>query len=165
MASLKTYTANRLLKMNTQRGFSLIETLIVISIIGMIAGATLFFDITNFRGAAFHTEVANLVTALQTARADALNNVNQKKHGVAINPGSVEGYVMFEGDDYAHRDITKDNVIPSMYRITVASSSPTEIVFAQLSGVTSFNGDVSLIDPERNASTSIAINFEGRISW
>lgn len=137
----------------------------VLTIVSMLVGATLFFDITNYRGEAFRAERNNLVVALQTARADSLNNVNQKTHGVAINPNSYEGYVVFEGTDFASSDEDTHTKIPASYPVVLASSSPDEIVFAQLSGNANYNGEIVLLDTKRSASTSIVINYEGKIGW
>lgn len=150
---------------HTKRGLTLIETLVVVSILTMLAGASLFFDVNNFRGTAFNSEMANLATALQTARANALNNVNQSEHGVAINPTGYVGFVIFEGSSYATRDTARDSKIPSMYTIAVEPSSPTEVVFTQLSGIASPAGDLTLRDPQRDMTRTIGINYEGRIDW
>jgi len=161
MASRKTFIIKK-----SSRGFTLIEVLIVVSLITMLAGLTLFFDVSSFRRTAFNTELATLAVALQTARADALNNIDQAPHGVKIYPGSYKGYVVFEGSDYAHRDVTKDVAIPSMYTVAVAPPSPDEVVFTQLSGEVSIsNFTLALLDTNRNASSTIALNAEGLIDW
>jgi prepilin-type N-terminal cleavage/methylation domain-containing protein len=161
MASHKTSIAKSFM-----RGFTLIEVLIVVSLITMIAGLTLFFDVSSFRRTAFNAELATLAVALQTARADALNNIDQLPHGVKIYPGSYRGYVVFEGADYSHRDTTKDVSIPSMYTVAVAPSSPDEVVFKQLSGEASTtNYTLALFDTNRNASGTVLMNTEGLIDW
>jgi prepilin-type N-terminal cleavage/methylation domain-containing protein len=157
MNSMKIVTFNK--------GFTLTEMMIVIGLIGMIASMSMFIDINSYRGDAFRSEISNLGIALQTARADALNNINQKKHGVAIYPSGFDGYVIFEGNSYATRDPARDETIKSNYRITFAPASPTEIVFDQLSGNASYDGDINLIDSERSMTAIISINHEGKISW
>ncbi len=146
-------------------GFTLIEVLVVLSLITIVIGSTLFFDINMYRGEAFRAERENLVIALQTARANALNNINQHKHGVAINPGGYEGYVVFEGNDYASSDPTSWKEIPSSYNIDL-DPNPVflkEVVFSQLSGDVSLPGDIKLLDPLRNTFTTITVNHEGKI--
>ncbi len=150
-------------------GFTLIELLIVISIITILGGMTLFFDVNAYRGDAFRAERTILTIALQTARADALNNMHQKKHGVKINPTGYAGYVIFEGDSFAVSDVSTRTYIPSSYQVIVGAGSVNEIVFSQLSGDALCGGsstcdtNIVLVDPERNASTTIAINHEGKI--
>ncbi len=151
-------------------GFTLIEVLVVVTIITLIVGATLFFDVNSYRGEAFRSERNILVIALQKARADALNNVNQKRHGVKINPPDFEGYVLFEGNDYLNSDPATHEEFPASYTVTLEPPSPDEIVFNQLSGNvlvggTAYDGEIVLNDPERNATTGIIINHEGKIGW
>ncbi len=148
------------------KGFTLIEVLIVLALITMLAGTSLFFDINIYRGDSFRAERNILVVALQTARADALNNINQKRHGVAIYPAGYKGYVVFEGNDFASSDVSTRKEIPASYAVTLDASSPDEVVFWQLSGDSKdFSGEIILIDSLRNASATIAINHEGKIGW
>ena len=155
----------KLKRKKSNKGFTLIEILVVICIVGVVAAMSLFIDINSYRGDAFRSEINNLGIALQTARADALNNINQKKHGVAIFPADYsEGYVVFEGDNYANRDNSLDNKIKASYKTTLDASSPVEIVFDQLSG-NALDGNVILLDPERNLTATISLNHEGEISW
>lgn len=146
------------------RGFTLMEMLVVIGLIGVIGAMSMFMDINNFRGSAFRSEVSTLGTSLQTARADSFNNINQKKHGVAIHPGGYDGYVIFEGDSYATRDTAKDIPIKSSYGVTFSVASPTEVIFDQLDART-IDGDITITDPQRGMSATININNEGKISW
>jgi prepilin-type N-terminal cleavage/methylation domain-containing protein len=162
MASHKTYTGN---EQRRNAGFTLIEVLLVLALVSMIVGLTLFFDVNSYRGDAFHAERNILVVALQSARADALNNINQSRHGVAINPDGYSGYVIFEGNEYASSDSAQRKEIPASYPITLDSTSPNEVVFKQLSGDTTFSGELILLDSLRNTSTTISINNEGKIGY
>ena len=137
----------------------------VLGLVTILLGSTLFFDVTSYRAQSFRAERNNLVVALQTARADSLNNINQSKHGVAINPGGYAGYVLFEGDSFAASNPATRVSIAASYPVTLASTSPQEVVFAQLSGDTGFSGQLLLTDVERQATSAIVINYEGKIGW
>ncbi len=152
---------------NTSKGFTLIEIFVVIGIVMVIVVMSIFIDMNSYRGDAFRSEVSSLGKSLQEARANSLNNINQKKHGVAINPDGYEGYIIFEGSSYDEvgRDTSNDKEIKSSYKVTFSPSSPTEIVFEQLSGDANYNGDITILDPERGMSLAISINYEGKISW
>jgi prepilin-type N-terminal cleavage/methylation domain-containing protein len=152
-------------KKQYNKGFTLMEMLVVIGIIGLVGSLALFLDFNSFRGNAFRSEINTLVISLQTARADALNNIHQKKHGVAIFPGGYDGYVVFEGDSYALRDTSRDENINISYNISFDSSAPGEIVFDQLSGNSNYDGDIVVKDTPRNFTAKISINHEGKISW
>jgi prepilin-type N-terminal cleavage/methylation domain-containing protein len=147
------------------KGFTLIEVLITLGLIAIVAVVVSVVDINNFRGDSFRSEVSSIGTALQTARANSFNNINQKKHGVAFNPPGVTGYVIFEGDNYTNRDTTKDVVLSPSYVVNFSVTSPTEVVFSQLSGDANYNGDITLIDPQRGLDAVININNEGKIEW
>ena len=156
-------------KLRTQKmlsgGFTLIEVIVVISIMTVVLSSTLFFNLGSYRGDAFRAEGKMLQTILQTARADSMNNINQRPHGVVFFPSGYDGYITFEGADYAHSEASTSIRIPTTYHVILEPSSPHEIVFSQLSGDTNYQGNIILIDHERHASTTIGINYEGAISY
>lgn len=148
-----------------KKGFTLIEVLITIGIIAIVAFTVGILDTNSFRGESFRSEINIIGTALQTARANSMNNINQKKHGVAFHPNGQNKYVIYEGDDYTSRDANKDIDIASSYTVTFDITSPTEISFEQLRGDANFDGDISITDPNRNFNLKININHEGKIAW
>ncbi len=158
-----------LLKTSTRRsraGFTLVETVIVLGTLSILASFTLFLDLGNYRGSAFRAEVSTLATTLQAARADALNNVHQSGHGVAIFPADhPRSYVVFQGLTYATRDSSADEVIDQSYATTFSSNSLFEVVFGQLNGDVSNPGTITANDPQRPITSSITINREGAINW
>jgi prepilin-type N-terminal cleavage/methylation domain-containing protein len=160
MASPKISTANK--------GFTLIEILIVIGLIAMVGSAVLFMDINSYRGDAFRAERSSIVTLLQQARIDALNNVNEKPHGLALHPlDAPDSYVLFEGTDYETSDPASRVPYKENYAVTFGPGSPTQVVFEQLSGSAHYAGSglLTLIDPNRNFTYDIALNTEGGINW
>ncbi|MEN9614113.1 MAG: hypothetical protein RLZZ347_420 [Candidatus Parcubacteria bacterium] len=167
MESLKTYIHSvSVWRGVDQRGFTITEMLIVVGIITMFIGVSLFVDMNQFRGDAFRTERTTIITLLQTARANAMNNVNQTSHGVALFPANhPNSYVLFQGVSYATADPTMLDVMDAQYGITFSTSSPKEIVFTQLSGNANYAGNITLNDPQRGMSLPISVNYEGRISW
>lgn len=140
------------------------EMLLVIGLIGMIGSMSIFLDINSYRGDAFRSEIDSLGTTLQNARANSFNNINEKRHGVAIHPGGYNGYIIFEGNSFATADHAKDLDIKASYNITFGAA-PTEIVFDQLSGDANYDGDITITDPQRGMTGVININHEGRIAW
>ena len=146
------------------QGFTLIELLIVIGVVLTFVTASSFIDMSAFRGNALRAEQARLVTLLQTARANALNNVDQKAHGVMI---SQNGYTLFEVNNPDSDPV----FIPTQYPVAFGDETPTQVVFSQLSGNAidvsgnPYDGDIVMEDPERGLTFTISINHEGRISW
>ncbi len=152
-------------KTNRQAGFSLAEMLTVIGAAAILISLSLFINLGNYRGDAFRAERQTLVTVLQTARADALNNVDQQAHGVAIMPSDHPGsYVAFAGLSYASSTVASRLVVDMQYPANFSAGTPSEIVFSQLSGDASYEGDITMVDSERNITFNISINHEGRIS-
>lgn len=136
--------------------------LVVIGILAMLGGALSFIDMNNYRGDAFRAERGSLIVSLQTARADALNNINQKPHGVAIHPDGYDGYVIFEGESYASSTVRTE--VAANYGVGIALGSPMEIVFEQLSGNSNYaSATITITDPERGITSKIFINHEGAI--
>ncbi len=147
-----------------KQGFTLIETLVVLATLVLVAGLVLFFDLNNYRGSAFRAERSTIITVLESARANALNNIDQASHGVAIHPPDhPDSYVLFEGSSYAASDISTREVIDASYPVTI---TPIEVIFSQLSGNANYDGTIALVDAARNNFTfTISVNREGRIHW
>jgi prepilin-type N-terminal cleavage/methylation domain-containing protein len=159
MALRKTFTAKN-------RGFTLVEMLIVIGMIAMLGSVMLFIDLNSYRGDSFRAERSQVVTLLGQARIDALNNVSEEPHGLALYPADAPGsYVLFAGTSYAASAVSTRQPYKSAYKINIGAGSPSEVVFEQLSGNSNFSGTITLQDPNRDFSYDITLNHEGGISW
>ena len=157
------------------RGFTLIEIVIVISIIIIASAFSGFINLDSYRGYSFRSERDTLVSGLQHARAQAIANVcrgvscnDGRSQGVAIRPDdSGSSYVIFQSGstspEYAQRDSDFDVFLESSKNI-VTGGSINEVVFAQLSGNVLNPGSIVLTDNAGNSST-IFINSEGQILW
>jgi prepilin-type N-terminal cleavage/methylation domain-containing protein len=145
-------------------GFSLLEVLLVLALLSFVAGVTLIFSVRSFQSAVLQSERDVLVMQLQTARALAMQNINNLPHGLAFNPAGHTGYVLFSGINFAFSDTSTQIRIPTKAGIVLPTSTPAEIVFTQLSGESSYDGTITLIEGQNAlASTSIRINYEGAI--
>lgn len=156
------------------RGFTLMELLVVFGVIVVILGFSVPFDFNTYRADAFRAERDMLVTLLQTARGNALHNIDEKPHGVAVVS---DKYVLFRGTD-AREDVNAERIDVSYPGL---SASPVQIIFCQLSGtaVTHISEgmvcddatnrteeqNIVLTDSVRGLSYRISINHEGAISW
>ncbi len=144
--------------------FTLIEILVVVGLLVVIGAFTAAIGYDSYRVGALHGEEHTLTSVLQKARAEALNNIGQSPHGVAIFPTThPSSYVAFEGADYASADHALDEIIDSTYPVTIATP-PAEVVFEQLSGESNYSGVITITDPVRGISATIFLNSEGRIS-
>lgn len=150
--------------MNT-KGFTLIEVTIVVAILALIGSTSVFFTAAHLKQASLESQRRLLVTALQTARSNAMNNIQESPHGVAIYPSGIKGYVLFVGQNYSGRQVKHDTAFIETYPVTISTSSPAEIIFSQLSGDANYEGKVILNNTNQNSSTSVTINHEGKIGW
>lgn len=161
-------------------GFTLIEVIVVVSMLMAIGALVVFINFNTWRGYAFRGECDLLTSVLQKARNQSINNIclgsgciDGRPHGVAIRPPDRPNkYVIFQGNSYtdpAH-DFSLDEVFDSNENMNIQGIG--EVVFSQLSGEASFpqnpglpEGNIILNETNGFHSETISINNEGRISW
>lgn len=161
-----------------KQGFTLIEVLIAMVILTVIVGFGLFISFDFYKSYSFRAEKNIIVSVLQKARSQSLNNINQTRHGVRFENNSGLKYIIFECPGAKPQcksrkeDFATDIAIDSSWGIFISSPTlPFNVVFDQLNGscVTSFNFDCSPINPitvsDGTKSYYISINSEGRIDW
>ena len=159
------------------KGFTFIELLISVAILAIILSLGLFIGFDFYKTFSFHSEKNTIVSVLQKARSQSLNNINQTRHGVRFENSSGLKYIIFECDSvnpqcdsYAEANIAKNILIDSSYGISINSPTlPFDVVFEQLNGdciiSSTFNcSDVISINSE-SQSYNININNRGRIDW
>ncbi len=132
------------------RGFTLIEILITMVLLGFIASLGVGIGVSTYRSQIFASQVDALVSFLHSARNRAMNNFHQSEHGVRITE---DDFVLFYG--------SVETTVPRSDSVTV--TGPNEIVFEQLSGETDDNGEIELTNGIRTAH--IEIDPNGRIHW
>ena len=151
-----------------QTGFTIIEILVVIALLATISGFGLIVSIDSYRGYAFRADRDTLVSLLERARSQSMNNIcigasctNGRLHGVFIDAAGSQ-YILFQGSTYAARDSAVDEVVGASS--LVSHSGLAEVVFAQLSGDANPAGDIVLSGMAGSVSTT-SINARGQISW
>ncbi len=135
------------------------EVLVVIAITMFFLGIGIFVSTDVYRSSLFQADADTVVSALQRARSRAINNINESPHGVHI---ATTGYTIFQGSVFNSSD-PKNEIIPIRPGYTFNPASPIDIVFQQLSGRTSYNGAVDIINTAK--TITININNEGRIDF
>ena len=159
MALPKIYTRNP-----HNNGFTLLEVLLVLAMLGFIAATTLVFSIGYFQSEIQRTEEDTLIYLLQFARAKAMQNVDGTAHGVAIDPDGLKQFVLFSGNNFTSADPATMSTFDRSSNFILATSSSKEIVFSQLSGAVVESGDIVFIDATKsNVSSTITVNYEGAI--
>ena len=143
---------------NDAHGFTLIEVIVVVAIVGIIAALIPFLNFGVYGRNSFDADRDILVSIMQRARARAINNIEESRHGVYVAPGA---WTLFQGDSFASRDISEVEVIQTNPRLSY--SGLTEVVFDELTARTNTPGNITITDGIR--TETISINYEGGISW
>jgi len=141
------------------RGFTLVEIVVVISIIAVVLMAGLYMGVDVFHGAMFRSERFVLVSVLERARSRAMANIDHKPWGVCY---VAPNYVLFSGTSCAAGENIPANVTVVAASNFGAITNPNSMVFAQLSGTTT---PASITITEENRTSTISTNYEGTIVW
>lgn len=120
-----------LIKRNTENGFTLFETLLVIALISILSAGALMAFTENRTNAQLESAQAMIVQTLEKARNESFTGMDGSKHGVKIESNKI---IYFKGDDFA--SATASYEIPFPAFITISSTDP-EVVFDRLSGLAS----------------------------
>jgi prepilin-type N-terminal cleavage/methylation domain-containing protein len=139
------------------KGFTLVEMLVVLGIFSVMAAAFAPFTYDSYQSTLFLSEKSSLVSLLQHARQQSIDNMDGMPHGVHF--GNDEA-TMFEGETYASSSTQSGEVDLSK---TVTLVGGADVVFAQLSGISSEPMSLQLIDGRRSAS--ITVETSGRIDY
>lgn len=144
-------------------GFTLLEILIVIAIIGLIAALGLFISMDVYRGFLHRSERDTIVSLLERARSHAMANIGGSAWGFCALGGN---YVVFRGTDYPTGTVETSVATSSALVTNIPYCGPNPgdvIVFAQLSGTTT-PATISVQQGAAPAAT-ITINDHGTILW
>lgn len=152
-------------------GFTLIETLVFLGLLGIIASIGLMGSMESYKGYSFRNDRDLLVSVLHKARNRSINNVclgagctGGRAHGVHVQAGQ---FIIFQGTSYAARDMAVDEVV-SMGSETTQISGATDVMFSNHSGFSTTLPagvwDITITDPSGHSSI-VTINTEGRITW
>jgi hypothetical protein len=136
----------------------MIEILVTISILAILIGMGLFMSFDFYRHTLINDERDLLVSLLLKARAQSLDNLDQKPHGVCfIDPN----YVLFRGT--ACIASTTNEMVPKGKSVVLSGLSATSsVIFNQLSG----DASGTSVTLSQDASVKvISINDEGLINW
>ncbi|MBU6501142.1 MAG: prepilin-type N-terminal cleavage/methylation domain-containing protein [Patescibacteria group bacterium] len=144
--------------MTNERGFTLIELVVVIALLAIIFGYVLQIGYQFYASQVLVSERDSIVNLLHRARSLALDNYNQANHGLYITDAS---YTVFQGNSYAARNADFDEVFNRAGGISL--SGPSEIVFSAINGSSNVSGTMAFYN--NTGGFSVSVNGEGRINW
>lgn len=147
-------------KKNT-RGFSLLELVIVIAILGVLV-ATIVPSFLKFRqSSVLNTETQELVTIINRARLLSVSSKNDQQFGVHFEAGQV---VLFSGATYSAAATTNEAHVFSP-AITLSSftinGGGSEVLFQKVTGATNQNATTTLMVVGTTASTTVIVRPTG----
>ncbi|MDE2399788.1 MAG: prepilin-type N-terminal cleavage/methylation domain-containing protein [Patescibacteria group bacterium] len=145
--------------MKYQKGFTLIEILVVIAILIVVISFGMLVDFSSFTSSTFQGEEAKIVSVLERARSHAMANMFNTTSGVCYD-ATTHSYVIFQGSVCTS---TGSELIPANTNIAENPSTtfPT-FVFSRLTGNTT-GGIIHITDGSKSAD--ITLNNEGTINW
>ncbi len=144
---------------HTTGGFTMIELLLSVSIIGLLSAVILPFSTTLLIRNDLHTAIQTSADALYRAQTLARSGADDSQWGVLVQQGSV---TLFEGSSYASRVVASDET--TSLPATIRPTNMTEIVFSKLFGHPTQSGILTLTS-EHNESRILTINEVGTISY
>src|SRR5688500_3965785 len=148
-----------------ERGFTLIEVLMSVVIIGMLVGMSLpiYQSFQTRNDLAIATEgVAGMLRRAQTYARGMSNTIQNDTAlwGVHVEVGSA---TLFKGASYAARDTSLDEVMSIPATFSVAAS---DVRFSKMYGLPTATGTVATITTNNtNDSRTITINAKGMVSY
>ena len=158
------------------RGMTLVEIIVAISILAIVASLGLFVSIDFAKSYNFRSEKNTIVSLLQRARGESINNINQSRHGVHLE-GDPLKYTIFECPPSppalpctSYVSNYNDLMISSSYKISVITppspSLPFDVIFDQLNGnCVSCSSPITIQVKDASKTYDISVNNEGRIDW
>jgi prepilin-type N-terminal cleavage/methylation domain-containing protein len=148
----------------TQNAFTLVETVIVLAVIGAILSFGTIIDLNSFKGDALRAEEATILSALEKARSRSMANMFNTTHGVCY---AESHYIIFRGRTACLPTTLADEIIPANKNFNI--NFPV-IVFERLSGkvvpeLNPYDKEVNISITDGIRQANIKVNNEGRISW
>lgn len=144
--------------MRNEKGFTLLELLLSIAIIGILAGLSLPVSRTMLIKNDLDIATSNTVQTLRRAQVLSQAADGDTTWGVKIQSGSI---VLFQGASYASRDSAYDETFDVPTSITPSGISET--VFTKLSGNPQTTGTITL--STETDTKSITLNGKGMVEY
>jgi len=137
--------------MKKQRGFTLVELLIVFGIVAALVGLTAAISNTAITNSEFDRVADTLRGELFAAQTDTIAGTHDSAWGVAFNDNSI---VRYKGASYATRDQTFDLV--TNFGNQVIISGADEVAFTRPYGIPVTSVEISIYDGMRHATATIS---------
>lgn len=147
--------------MNREAGFSLIELLLCVAIIGLLTGMTLPLYQSYQNSNDVDLDTQSVAAMLRRAELYARTMNGDNSWGVKVQSGSA---TLFKGASYATRDTTVDetDALPS---VITFSGTLSEVVFTKFTATPSATGTIILTHTANNDARTITLNAKGMVDY
>lgn len=148
------------MRYSTNKGFSVIELLATIAILGLLFAVSLVSFSSFNRREAVSSSASALAASLRDARARTLASVGGSQYGVKVD---ADRFTFFQGSTFSSS--TKSN-ISFMYTAGVrASSSISTFVFERVTGNSSASGTIDVYQASlRGTPKKVKVQTTGLVS-
>ncbi len=116
-------------------GFTLLELIIVLALLGLFLTLTIPFGIDFYRENVLQEQTSRLANNLKLAQSHAQSQKDNSSWGIRFEPtdqGCTNCYVMFQGNSYSERNSAYDKVFNVTSGVTM--EGVVEIVFEKGTG-------------------------------
>jgi len=144
---------------NSQAGFTLIEMLLSVAIIGMLVSLSLPVYETFTRRNDLDLTAQTTALALRRAAAYARSGNGDSAWSVAIQSSNV---ILYRGTDFATRNNIYDET--SAIPATITPSGTNDVEFTKLTGAPTATGTITLTSSTNDVRT-ITINAKGVVDY
>ncbi len=145
------------MKYFTRSGFTALEIVIVISILGVLIATIIPSFVTFRQKSILNTETMELLTTINRARLLSVSSKNDNQFGVYFESGKI---VLFQGTTYVATSTTNEEHIFDL-SLTIATTTinggGSEVVFQKITGATTQNATTTLLVTGTTASTTVLI--------
>lgn len=149
-------------RLNTKKGFTILEVTIVIGIMGLLAVLITPFMLLSVQNTSLEGEVRSFVSAIRHIQVHSKTKLDNKKYGLKLYS---DKYNIFVGNNFATAESNVDVFFPIGITISQMnlSSSSTEISFGDNSVLPLYTGNLTMTNLSSNFR--IFINSEGLIYY
>lgn len=147
------------LKASNSSGFSMIELLVALAVLGTILGLGVPISSSAYKSFLLNAEIEKFVILVRRAENLSIASYREKAHGLAVQGGDL---IVFEGASFAARNSDFDE--DYNFSESIQISGPSEITFQVLSGrpAASSSWTISL---NSGIGKTVSVNEEGAVFW
>lgn len=141
-----------------KKGFTLMELLLVIALIGIVSGLTIPILISYQKKAILASDTFSVAESIRRAQTLARSSAEDDAWSARIDGASM---VIYKGTNYGTRDNSFDE--PTSISVSLSTSGVTEFNFEKLSGITADVG--TLIIANDDEQKGVSVNEKGLVTY